>query len=345
MKNLFYAGILLLSWIMPAAAQPAGSALLSYNMSAKTDDKYIYYKVKQGDNLTAIAQKYGTTLQVLQMLNTGININNILIGQTLVIPAKSISPVAPVSGNTNTAPVKTAVTLGAANAGNAIFHKVAAGETLYAICQKYGVSAVNVKTWNNLQNINNILVGTNLIVGYNGPAPDNGSTPAVSAGVNTVPVTASAPARTTATSGAPAGNVMGSAVKTDSSPAPVVQKADSPDDLSNVSESSSTAPAGNLVSLTEKGIATWTRNGSDDGNYYALHRTAAPGTMITVRNLNNGNTVQVKVIGRLPDVASNKNILIKISGSAAQKLGILDDKALVELQYMGLKEEGNSSQK
>jgi hypothetical protein len=49
----------------------------------------------------------------------------------------------------------------------------------------------------------------------------------------------------------------------------------------------------------------------------------------------NNKSVQVKVIGRLPNTPENENVAIKISGSAAKELNALDNKFLVQLSYMG----------
>lgn len=92
-----------------------------------------------------------------------------------------------------------------------------------------------------------------------------------------------------------------------------------------------------LVYLTEKGVATWTKNNNDDGQFYALHPTAVSGTLITVKNMMNSKTIQVKVIGKLPNTADNQNVMIKLSYSAAKELNVLDDKFLATINYMGYK--------
>lgn len=94
---------------------------------------------------------------------------------------------------------------------------------------------------------------------------------------------------------------------------------------------------GKLVYLTEKGIATWTKSNNDDGQFYALHPTAQAGTVITVKNIMNNKTIQVKVIGKLPNTADNQNVMIKLSYSAAKELNVLDDKFLALINYMGYK--------
>ena len=94
-----------------------------------------------------------------------------------------------------------------------------------------------------------------------------------------------------------------------------------------------------LTYLTEKGVITWTKSNNDDGQYYALHPTAPIGTTITVKNMMNNKTLQVKVIGKLPNTADNHGVLMKISNSAAKALNVLDDKFLSTANYMGYKAE------
>jgi hypothetical protein len=97
-------------------------------------------------------------------------------------------------------------------------------------------------------------------------------------------------------------------------------------------------PDAKLVYITEKGLCSYTK-GNSGGNYFCLHATAPIGAMINVRNMMNNRNLQVKVIGRLPNTPENENILIKLSGSAAQALGAVDDRFLVQLSYMGYEAE------
>ena len=133
---------ILLALFIMLSSNMVKAQLVSYNMTNTTDDKYLYYKVKSGDNLTAIASKYGTTVAVLQTLNTGININTIKIGQTIIVP-KSSNAVTPTTVKINDTPVvkstnittnsslSATVSTTAPTSGNtAIYHKVASGETL-----------------------------------------------------------------------------------------------------------------------------------------------------------------------------------------------------------------------
>ena len=85
------------------------------------------------------------------------------------------------------------------------------------------------------------------------------------------------------------------------------------------------------------------KSSGDDKDLYALHPTAPKGTEIMVKNMMNGKTVTVKVIGKLPATSANENVLIKISGSAAKKLGVLDERFLVAVYYDEMKSVGEDA--
>jgi LysM repeat protein len=92
------------------------------------------YITKPGDSLALIAQRYGITETALQQANN-------LTGQTLTVGRQLTIPT------------------GAAVAETAGVHEVQAGESLYLIAQKYGVTLTALKTTNQITD-STILVGT-----------------------------------------------------------------------------------------------------------------------------------------------------------------------------------------
>ncbi len=102
----------------------------------------IYYTVKKGDSLYAIARRYNTTVDDIKKLNN-LTTNNLSIGQQLLIKQDSNIPnYQEPSANTYT---------------------VKAGDTLYAIANKYGTTVDAIKRENNLTS-NTLTIGKVLVI-------------------------------------------------------------------------------------------------------------------------------------------------------------------------------------
>ncbi len=87
-----------------------------------------------------------------------------------------------------------------------------------------------------------------------------------------------------------------------------------------------------LVRKRSKG--TWLRDDSSfDKNYYALHRSAPPKSYLRVVNPMNNKTIYVKVIGKLPDTGENVDVDLKLTFAAVKKLGLRDEKFLIDWSY------------
>lgn len=106
----------------------------------------VRYTVKRGDTLYAIARRYGVTVSQLASANKISNVNLIRVGQVLVIPGKS--------GGTTTPPPTTTTRR----------YTVKAGDTLYAISRRYGVSIQRIASANSISNPNLIRVGQVLVI-------------------------------------------------------------------------------------------------------------------------------------------------------------------------------------
>jgi LysM repeat protein len=100
------------------------------------------YTIKPGDTLGKIAANNNTTVAVLSSRNHIQNVNKIYAGQTLAIPVQGKPP-----------------TTAAAQ-----YYTVQRGDTLSKIGAIYHVSLSQLKTWNNIANINLIKIGQRLRV-------------------------------------------------------------------------------------------------------------------------------------------------------------------------------------
>ncbi len=94
-----------------------------------------YYVVQRGDTLYSIARRYGVSVWELAAYNNISNIHYIYVGQVLLIPG-----------------TKSALARGD-------YYVVKRGDTLYSIARRYGVSAWQLASYNNIRNPNRIYVG------------------------------------------------------------------------------------------------------------------------------------------------------------------------------------------
>lgn len=117
----------------------------------------VYYTVKKGDTLSAIASRYGTTVQEIAQINGIPNVNLIYPGQVLRITTNSNIPGSESNGTGKT------------------YYTIKRGDTLWGISRRYGVSVQNIVSWNNIQNPNLIYPSQRLILYGNYIGSDNGN--------------------------------------------------------------------------------------------------------------------------------------------------------------------------
>lgn len=179
---------------------------------------------------------------------------------------------------------------------------VAAGETLYGLARKYNLGVQDLRTWNKLENDDLVLGQEIWIKKPEGitqeKKPDLIETerkPEVRE--VTKPIVETKPVE-------PATNII------------------------------VTPPANNDDEVVETGVAEAIRTGTaSNRKYLALHKTAAVGSILKVRNELNGREVFVRVVGKIQDLAQNQKILIQISQAAYERLGAIDDQFRVTITY------------
>ena len=115
------------------------SQLLTYQSSSTSGRTHI---VKAGETLYSIALRYGVTVQQMATTNRLANPNLIRVGQVLTIPG---------SGGTTPPPTS-------------LRHTVRAGDTLYAIALRYGVTVQQIVAANKITNPSLIRVGQVLTI-------------------------------------------------------------------------------------------------------------------------------------------------------------------------------------
>lgn len=76
-----------------------------------------------------------------------------------------------------------------------------------------------------------------------------------------------------------------------------------------------------------------TTSGWQDGKYYCFHNTAQPGTIVKVINNANGKSIYAKVLDAIPDIKQNTGLMLRISNSAADELGVGENKFECSVSY------------
>ncbi|HEX8700292.1 MAG TPA: LysM peptidoglycan-binding domain-containing protein [Myxococcaceae bacterium] len=121
----------------------------------------ITYGVQEGDSLWAIANRFNVTVEDLRSWNTlprrkrGLQVGTIIQvypGKASAVEERSGTVVATREQPKAAAPSRTAV------------HTLAAGETLWSIAQRYGVTVEDIKRWNNIKDTRAIPAGKQLTV-------------------------------------------------------------------------------------------------------------------------------------------------------------------------------------
>lgn len=294
---------------------------------------FIVHKVGEKETLYGISRRYGTTVESVIQYNPTAS-SGLEIGQILKVPY---------------------VPKQAPRTPSGTVHKVAAGETLFSIAQAYEVTVDEIRQWNNLSG-SALSVGQEIIVkkGFGSTTPVVSSVPAgkglhivlaketmfsiskqygitvqqlkdwnklegneISIGQELIVSQASHEAV------APAVVPVASDVKK----APVLPAIEKEQTI-RISES-----VKNSDEITQTGLAELIEGTEGNRKYLALHRTAAVGTILKVKNEMNNREVFVRVMGKLPDTSLTDRLVIKISKSAYDRLGAIDSRFRVEVTY------------
>ena len=275
---------------------------------------YVLFKVEPKQTLFSIVKRYGSSVAEFKVANPGIS-ESVNVGQTIKIPYKGISvasvPVAP--KYTPITPPVTAPITPPVESVKMVSHVVEGGQGLYTVATKYKVTMADLRKWNNLTT-DQLAAGQVLIVDVSEyeRAKKSGDLPAKGEVVKIEDTNL--------------GNNKGGNV--------VVQKpVEEPvsGDIKTSSETSKTASG--YRKTVETGLAELIDVEDKSGKYLALHRSAPVGTLVNVKNTSNGQSIWVKVIGKLPDIGSDR-VIIKLSPRAFEKLNPSDKRIRAEISYM-----------
>jgi len=116
------------------------------NTISKSDNVWIYHRIRRGENLYSIAGRYGVDIASIKDWNN-LRSNKIYVGKRLKIYTDKLTNYTSDSDNIDKSDL--------------FRHKIRPGETLGQIAEKYGVTISQIKDWNNLSE-NIIYAGTSL---------------------------------------------------------------------------------------------------------------------------------------------------------------------------------------
>jgi membrane-bound lytic murein transglycosylase D len=117
------------------------------------------HKVKSGETVGGIAERYQTTPAVLRQVN-GFRGNTIRAGDYLMIPTATQS----LASYTQSADSRAARQQGTVRNGDRRAHVVRSGESLWSISQAYGVDMRSLASWNAMAPGDTLSVGRELVV-------------------------------------------------------------------------------------------------------------------------------------------------------------------------------------
>jgi LysM repeat protein len=342
--------VLGLLWGKTAHATPFRSSLTdSTRTETKNGQTYVLHKVESGQTLYAVMRKYKTTIKALKDANPGMK-DNLATGQIVRVPSQSrpsstpkvaakepekeklvldyelkpktetvvkveekpkaetpavVEEAKPAETTPEKKPEDTGTAKATAVTSKTGLHKVEGGQSLYGIAVKYGVLMADIRRWNGLTS-DQLRSGQELIVAelaYQDYLKKNK--------LDSVKL---ADAKKS---------------NTEKTPVPVPR----PEDPTN-----GNLPEPKIANtgkrILETGVAE-VLDGMDSNNkYLALHRTAPVGSLIQVKNMNNSQSIWVKVIGKLPDISANNRIIIKLSARAQEKLSPGGRQFIAEISYL-----------
>ena len=118
-----------------------GQRLIIAKSTATIQTKYMSYRIKRGDTLWGIANKYNTTVNELAYINGIRNVNRIYINQVIRIPVN--------------------ISIGEYDCGHCIY-TVRRGDTLSTIANRFGKTVKEIAELNGIKNVNYIYIGQKL---------------------------------------------------------------------------------------------------------------------------------------------------------------------------------------
>lgn len=324
----------------------SGTPLDSLRMETINGKQFIIHQIDEKETLYSISRRYNVPITAILEVNPTAD-GGLATGQLLKVPYVF-------KGNK-----------AQAQPGGDRIHKVAPKETLFSISNLYDVSVDDIKAWNNLKD-NSLSTGQSLIIKKKSTlSTEANKLPETKSltGVHTVApkesmysiarlygITVQQLKEWNGIDGSELkiGQMLFIAqpmyntteVKTDQNKVTEIKEPVEPvkqevKPIQTQQETTITISEKVMGSdeVKEGGLAELIEGTEGNRKYLGLHRTAKVGTILKVRNELNNREVFVRVAGPLPNTGVNTNLVIKISKSAYDRLGAIDQRFRVEVTY------------
>lgn len=281
------------------------------------------HEVKSGESLFKISKKYNVSVKDLETWN-GIKNSDLKAGQEIFISQ-------PVYGRAQAEvekPIEKPEIPQAISLEKKEIHVVAKGQTLSTIARLYGTSVSDLKKLNQLKS-DKVNLGQELRVPVQKPEAE---------------IAKPEPKKEIREE---IEKPMVAEVKPKPSPEIVKEKAQ--EILKNEPVAENPIPEKEEIKMTngirevnnalgytrvvETGFAEAIEGEGNSKKHLCLHKTAPIGSILQVKNETNGQSVFVKVIGKLPETGSNEKLVIRISRQAYDRLLAVGKRFPVEVSY------------
>jgi LysM repeat protein len=231
-----------------------------------------------------------------------------------------------------------------AEAEKTILHKVTGGETLSRIAKKYGMDVKKLKEINGLKS-NQLSLGQELKVSptqvqenQEEKKPEKKEEPEQSLRNEKgkperleEKIKAAEPVKAAETAAQtndkPSAAVSTEAPKPEENP---ITREEPKPSAGSIREVNNTL---GYTRIIETGFAEAIEGDQSSKKHLCMHKSAPIGSILQVKNEANGQTVFVKVIGRLPETGTNEKLIIRISRVAYEKLMATGKRFPVEVSY------------
>jgi len=292
------------------------------------------HKVISGESLSRIAKKYHVQVKDLEEWN-GMTSKDLKAGQELVVSGKAAA--APAIKEVKAEKQDKIQPEEVVETGSAV-HVVVKGETLSAIAKKENTTVAEIKKLNGLKS-GQINLGQELKLPARQetkfdvvqvkqevkskpepvvkPEPIKKETASVEPKITQAPAT-----QPPAEKEKPAAPAIAQPAATE------IKEQEKP--MNGIREVNNTL---GYTRIVETGFAEAIDGDVNSKKHLCLHKTAPIGSILQVKNEVNGQSVFVKVIGKLPDTGSNEKLIIRISRQAYDRLLAVGKRFPVEVSY------------